>query len=578
MKGTGQKLVSAALAGSLLFVTACSADKTKDAAPSGAPAGSPSAAESSKSPDAKEYVIKVLTQTNNQIKRSDETKIGKKIKEKFNMVFEYVQAPGNYADKLNLMLAGGDYPEIVSIQDNATFDKYARAGALLPIDDLVKKSPEFAERYKVQIPLWKLSAHDGKLYKWESSVPADFKNVVEVNDVGVRIDVLEQQGWPQLLSTDDYIKFLKKGLEDNPTTNGKKTIGMIVPFGEPWGMQGISSIMYEKGGRYSTAAGNLGVLWNQVDKKFEDTMTNEYVKESLAFFNKLYREGILDKDSFTDKLDQYNEKLNSGRTLSSWYAVWALTGANQGLVDAGHPEQQYINMPIRSKTQIERNEKRQIRVEDTRPHAIHAITKNAKHPERIMELLAWSATEEGKVLLQSGIEGDEYTIANGKRVPTDAFKKSLTNADAARSIGFGLFDFLGGVLSTAPDGVPYSMQLDPAMQDELQLTQGMRDAYKKLGWENSKDYFLKTGEAANTGIASTVVIDTTSALGALHQKMIDFRIKNSATLIISPKTDEEFESLYQSVIASYKQLKPETVVAEYNRLYQEKQTQLNQFK
>jgi ABC-type glycerol-3-phosphate transport system substrate-binding protein len=234
MKITGQKLVSAALAGSLLFVAACSADKTKDAAPNGAPAGSPSAAESSKSPDAKEeYVIKVLTQTNNQIKRSDETKIGKKIKEKFNMVFEYVQAPGNYADKLNLMLAGGDYPEIVSIQDNATFDKYARAGALLPIDDLVKKSPEFAERYKVQIPLWKLSGHDGKLYKWESAVPADFRNVVEVNDVGVRIDVLEQQGWPQLLSTDDYIKFLTKGLEDNPTTNGKKTIGMIVPFGEP---------------------------------------------------------------------------------------------------------------------------------------------------------------------------------------------------------------------------------------------------------------------------------------------------------------------------------------------------------
>ncbi|WP_409341713.1 extracellular solute-binding protein [Paenibacillus sp. MBLB4367] len=578
MKATRQRLVSAALIGSLLFISACSTDKTKEGAQSSPPSGSP-AAESSKSPAVKqEYVIKVLTQGNNQIKRSDETKIGKKIKEKFNIVFEYTQAPGNYADKLNLMLAGSDYPEIIAIQDNATFDKYVRAGALLPIDDVVKSSTAFSERYKVQLPLWKLSAFDGKLYKWEGMVPVDFRNNVEVNDVGVRTDVLKQQGWPKLVSTDDYIQFLKKGLEANPTTNGKKTIGMIVPFGEPWGMQGISSIMYEKGGRYSTAAGNLGVLWNQVDKKFEDMMTNEYVKESLAFFNKLYREGILDKDSFTDKMDQFQEKLNSGRALSSWYVVWGLTAANQGLIDAGHPELQYINQPIRSKKQVERNEKRQIRVEDTRPFAIFAITKNAKQPERIKELVAWAATEEGRTLLQSGIEGEEYTVVNGKRVPTDSYKKALTNPELSGSIGFGSFDFLGSVMSNAPDGVPYSMSLDPKLQDELQLTQGMRDAYKQLGWESSKDYFVKTGEAANTGIAGTIAIDTTSELGALHQKMVDFRVKNSATLIVSPKTDEEFETMYQSVIASYKQLKPETVVNEYNKLYQEKQAQLSQLK
>ena len=136
-------------------------------------------------------------------------------------------------------------------------------------------------------------------------------------------------------------------------------------------------------------------------------------------------------------------------------------------------------------------EKRQIRVEDTRPFAIFAITKNAKQPERLKELVAWAATEEGRILLQSGIEGDEYTIVNGKRVPTDGYKKALNNADTTRSIGFGLFDFLGSVLSTAPDGVPYNMALDPKVQDELTLTQGVRDAYKQLGWESSKDYFIK---------------------------------------------------------------------------------------
>ncbi|MBP1988819.1 extracellular solute-binding protein [Paenibacillus eucommiae] len=576
MKVTGRNVLTLFMVFSLIFVMACGSSNEPAASPAATNTqGTPSPSGTAEQKE--EYTIKILAQENSQIKRSDETKIGKIIKEKFNMVFEYVQTPGNYADKLNLMLAGGDYPEIVLIQDNLTFDKYVRAGALLPLEDFVKNSPEFAQTYSVQLPLWRLSAFDGKLYKWEAGVPADFKNNVEVLDVGIRTDALEQQSWPNLLSTDDYIKFLKQALKDNPTTNGQKTLGMIVPFAEPWGMQGISGMMYEKGGRYSTAAGNLGVIWNQVDSKFEDYMTNEYVKENLQFFNKLYREGILDKDSFTDKMDQYQEKLNSGRALSAWYAVWGISAVNQGLIDAGRKEL-YINMPIRSPLQIERNEKRQIRVEDTRPFSIYAITKNAKHPERIEELLAWANTEEGRILLQSGVEGDEYTIVDGKRTPTEGYIKTLKDADAARSVGFGLFNFLGGVYTDAPDGVPYSMGLDPKLQDDLNLIPGMKEAYTKLGWENSKSYFLETGEAAHTGIAGTIAIDTTSALGALHQKIVDFRSKNSAKLIINPKTDEEFEAQYQSVISEYKKLKPESVVDEYNRLYQEKQGELEKLK
>lgn len=525
-----------------------------------------------------EYVIKLLTEAAVKQKRSDETEIGKIIKDKFNIVFEYVQTPGNTVDKLNLMLAGGDYPEIVSISDTVTFDKYARAGALVPLDDFVKNAPEFAERYKAQIPLWRLGGPDGKLYKWEGDVPVDFQNNVEVNDVGVRIDALQQQGWPNLVSTDDYIQFLKQALKDNPTTNGQKTIGMVVPFAEPWGMQGVSGAMYEKGGRYSPAAGNLGVLWNDADRKFEDYMRNEYVKEGLAFFNKLYREGILDKDSFTDKTDQVLEKLNSGRALSVWYLVWGLSDTNQGLIKAGHPEMQYINMPIRSMKQVERNEKRLIRVEDSRTHATFAITTNAKHPERILELLAWAASEESRLLLQSGIEGKHYTIQDGKRVPTETYLSALKDSELYNQIGFGMFNFLGNVLTNASDGLPYSLSLDPVIRDDLMLTPETKDAYHQLGWANSKDYFLKTGVSAHTGIVGAISLDTTSEVGALQQKMVDFRVKNSAKLIVEPKTDEQFESLYQSIIAEYAKLKPEEVVDEYNRLYQEKLEQVEQLK
>ncbi len=553
----------------MVGVAACS-NNSAPSSQSASSSGNPSTG-NSKDP----YVIKVLHSTATNIKKSDETDIGKAIKEKFNIVFEYVSFTENELDQMNLMLSAGNYPEIVRLSDNSVLDKYIRAGALLPLDDYLKDTPEFKKRYEAQIPLWRLPAHDSKLYKWENNVPTDYRNNLEALDIAVRIDVLEKAGWPKLLSTDDYIQFLKQAMKDNPTTNGQKTIGMTIPFAEPWGIQGISGIMYEKGGRYSTAGGNLGVIWNQVDEKYEDYMENEYVKENLLFFNQLYREGILDKDSFTDLLPQSTDKQLSGKALSTWYPVIV---DNPTAVKSGHPEWQMINLPIRSKTQIERNEKRQIRVEDTRSFEMYAITKNAKHPERIVELLEWAATEEGKILLQSGIEGQHYKVENGKRVATEEYKNIVNDPTQSSQVGFRMFPFLGYVGTNAPDGVPYDMKMDPVLTDEMTLSPELKNAYTQLGWTDSKQYWRETGEAAPTGIAATIGIDSTSDLGALQQKMVDFRVKNSTKLIIEPKSDEDFEKLYSQTVSDYRKLEPEKVVNMYNQLYQEKLEQLKSLK
>ncbi|WP_214628059.1 extracellular solute-binding protein [Paenibacillus agaridevorans] len=539
------------------------------------PAPSSSQPSSATSGSKDPYVIQVLHSTATNIKKSDETEIGKVIKEKFNIVFEYVSFTGNELDQMNLMLSAGNYPEIVRLSDNSVLDKYIRAGALLPLDDFLTNAPEFKKRYDAQIPLWRLPAHDSKLYKWENNVPTDFKNNLEALDVAVRIDVLEKAGWPELLSTDDYIQFLKQAMKDHPSTNGQKSIGMTVPFAEPWGVQGIAPIMYEKGGRYSTAAGNLSVIWNQVDQQYVDMMENEYVKEGFFFFNQLYREGILDKDSFTDLLPQATEKLVSGRALSTWYPV---SVDNASAIKSGHPEWQMINLPIRSKTQIERNEKRQIRVEDTRSYEMYSITKNAKDSKRIFELLEWAASDEGKILLQSGIEGKHYTIENGKRVATEDYKNIINDPMQSSQVGFRMFPFLGYVGTNAPDGVPYDMKMDPVLTDEMTLSPELKNAYTQLGWTDSKQYWRETGKAAPTGIAAAIAIDSTSELGALQQKLIEFRVKNTTKLIIEPKSDEDFEKLYSQIINDYRKLEPEKVVNMYNQLYQEKLAQLESLK
>lgn len=518
------------------------------------------------------YQIKVLQNlgiySKMTTKTSDEMEIGKFIKEKFNIVFEFIPYSGDYREKLNLMLAAGDYPELLRVEREDIVTSYIDAGAAVALDEYLPNSPNFTERYKGIIPYWKMPAKDGKLYKWEYQVPNEIRAVMETNDLLVRTDALEKQGWPKLISCEDYLDFFRKSLKDIPETLGNKTIGMVAPLAEPWGMQGIVPIMYDKGGRYSMSAGNEGVLWNQVDQKFEHYFSNEYVKESLQFFNRMYRDGILDKDAFTDFQPQMEAKIKNGQALSVWFTTWQANGANQSMIKAGHPEIQYITQPIRTSTQVQRNEKRQIRLEETRPFDSVIITKNAKDPKRIMELIDWAASEEGQILLQSGIEGTHYKRVDGKRVPTDELIAAVkSDPDYNQFQGFRSFMFLGYCNQVAEDGQCYSLTADPEFKDEIFLTDGQKNAFKMLGWKTSVDYWLETAVAAPSGQVASIMIDSSSDLGTIHQKMVELRVKTSSKLIMA-KTDGDFESIWKNAMTEYEKLDPQRIVDKYNELLQ----------
>ena len=504
-----------------------------------------------------EYTVQYFF--NSEVKLSGDTTIGKIIKDKLGFQFEFVPYTGDYNEKLNLMLAAGDYPELLAFNSNDIYKKYIEAGALVSLDDYLDSCPNFISRYKEQIPYWKMLSNDGKLYKWEYSLPQSSELVFYTFDVGVRSDALEKQGWPNISSADDYVKFLKQALKDSPDTDGKKTLGMVAPFAEQWDLQ---SAMFEKGGAYSPVAGNVGVIWNQVEQKYEDFYKNKYVKESLQFFNRLYREGILDKECFTDHMDQVTEKLKSGSALCVWYCTWPLEDANSNLISMGHPERQYVVMPIRSDMKANNNERRQGYVETTAPFCSVAITKNAKDPARLMQVVDWVLSEEGQILTQSGVKDVHYTIKNGNKIPTEEFlEKNMNEAGYASKEGFGIFRPLGWVQTRAKDGLKYTFDVDGWDT----YTERQQQVYKMLGWKNPYEFWQNILVDAPGGIASSISIDPSSELGRTHEKMIDMRFKNAAKLIMS-RTVEEFESNWESIMAAYEKLNPQSVVDKYNEL------------
>lgn len=523
------------------------------------------------------YTIQVMVSPTKVIKKSSETPIGKVILDKFNIEFEYIPFSGDAQENQSLLLATGDYPEIMRLEGNDMVNKYASAGALVCLDDYIENSTNFKKLYEEQIPYWRAASPDGKLYHYETSLPQSVDTALEVNDIMVRSDLLEQQGYPTLVTEDDWFNFLKKAMEDNPKTNGQNTVGLTMAMAESWG-PALATAFVEKGGDCNDQATNDAVLWNQVEQKWVATWKNKDAIQNYRFFNRLYNAGLLDPDCFTDTNDQVQEKADMGRAIAIFYSTWNGTTANPTLTAAGHPEMQYIQMPIVSNDQWASGEKRQIRLETTRPFDSVAITKNAKHPERIFELLDWIASEEGQVLLQSGIEGTHYTVEDGKRVPTKEYIDGIVNdANYVETQGFGYANgqlfLLGASRSVGSDGVAYNFQLDKNYKDEIFLSDWEKKIYSKLGWKNSTSFWSEQGVAAPTGIAPTCSLDTQSDIGKLNEKFKLWRAAAGAELI----TADDFDKTLEQLNEEYDKNEFDTIVDAYNNVLSTNQKNLEQY-
>ncbi len=527
----------------------------------------------STSTEKEEYVIQLMVEPSQTHSRSDQSEIGKVIKEKFNIVFEFLAVSAD-REKQNLMLATGDYPEIIRLEGSDIVKSYTDAGALLQLDDYIEGSTYFKARYEEQIPYWRASSEDGKIFTWQSLIPQDMSGRPEVLDIGVRTDALEKQGWPNLVSEDDWFNFLQQAMKDYPETNGQKTVGMVLPLAESWGPALLTSFA-EKGGVTNDQATNDAVLWNQVDQKWVETWTLPDVVDNYRFFNRLYNAGILDPDCFTDTYDQVQEKLSTGRALSVWYCVWMATGVNASLAEAGQTEMQYINQPIRSNAQVEAGLKRQIRVETTRPFDSIGITKNAKYPDRIFEMVDWLLSDEGQILLQSGIEGIHYTIENGKRVPTEAMLNGTKNdVQYMYNECFDIARYFGQSKQASElDGLAYNLTDDPAIYDELFLSDREKEAYEKLGWETSLDYWLETSVLAPSGLAATCVLDPNSDEGKLNERFNAWRTVAGTKLI----TAENFDTELAALNAEYEAMGIGRVVDRYNEILAENRSRYESF-
>lgn len=516
--------------------------------------------------------IKVLVGGDKVVSSRDD-EIGQMIFDKFQTEIEFVPYNESHFEKALMMLASQDFADLDIINtalDDVT-KKYIAADIFVNLDDYRDKLSNFYAFEKDLIPYWRnFDMQKGDLYVWQSG-PDQIQMTNPPLDIITRVDALEACGWPKLDTTDDYVAFLKQAMEKIPTSNGQKSIGMSFFYGDPVGP--LLSTYLPRHSGFQHFYKTTGLI--DVDaKSIVPLATHPYAKATTKFYNTLFREGIMDKEAWTDGFTECQAKMESGVPITVNFMTWTVSSSNAKAAERGTPDMQYIVTPIR--LQIAKDEGRKVRYElfnGVRPDETQGILKTSKNVDRIIELVDFFASEEMTIRTGWGVEGRDYTVENGQRICTPEFLATVT--------GTGASDYLDKIGINKPystlfacrrfgltsNGQSGNYSVDPTF-NMTSATETQKKAYKALGWSNlvsgwreNPAFKFEPFEVTKYVVAAN--IDPATEVAKTEEKIKQY-MDQQLPIIITSKTEAAFESKYQQMVDKVAEMGIDKVITLYN--------------
>ncbi|CAG7629929.1 hypothetical protein PAESOLCIP111_03150 [Paenibacillus solanacearum] len=254
-------------------------------------------------------------------------------------------------EKRNLVLAGGDYPDVfyTAKLTPADLTRYGSQGVFIRLNDLIDKyAPNFKKLMDKYPDLKKgLTMPDGNIYSMPSFYDPNFLSLLIGTPLWINQDWLTKLNMPEPKTTDEFYAYLKAVKATDLNGNGK-------PDEIPYGGIGVDAMLDQLKGAWGLGTRGLGHKMVDIDpttNKLRFIKTDPKYKELLQYMNKLYSEGLIDKDIFTIKNTALYAKGQQG-TLGSTIIPNPATLMNQknfiglGALKGPHGDQLYSNVKV----------------------------------------------------------------------------------------------------------------------------------------------------------------------------------------------------------------------------------------
>ena len=324
---------------------------------------------------------------------------------KFNIDFEFVQMSfSDYAEKVRLLAASGDLPNICVNPDRNDYFNFAEQGLLKPLPEDLSMYPNL-QAY-LDTPSLPYYYVDGQLYGIPRGGSRDLNNSFAGSFYMVRKDWMEAAGYDKMPDTwEGFFEMVRKIMDVNP----EKIPNLI-------GIAGSTTEILEP---VQSSLSSIGEGFQQVDGKWQPA---EFNKEDnigwLKLMRKAYQQGVFDKDFALNDASVAKDKILAGQAVCG---MLYMTAADmQGLCEQfetanpGKSAEDCIGFFLPPNSY------------DGKPHAIYSTVSigtffsadtTDEQMDRALRLIDWMLSDEGQTAMALGIEGKDYELdADGNYV------------------------------------------------------------------------------------------------------------------------------------------------------------------
>lgn len=366
----------------------------------------------------------------------------------------------NYMEKLNLMLTSGSIKGIVVMFGPSDVLKSIDDEVIEPVDEYLSDNKvwnSMPEEYK------NLFKYDGKTWAFGMSYKGNYFTR------WIRKDWLDNLGLNVPETMDDLYKVSKAFVENDPDKNGKNDTGGLVSCAA-WNIQDI----FQAFGARIAFGGDHSISWHPESGIYEDAMLNPGMIDALKYINKMYKEGYLDKELFTNRSSNMREKIYGGKFGSTFY--WAGQGLSTGqtMVRKTDPNGTFVEIPGLKGTAT----KNVNQVIKTGPP--YVLVKGTKQPKEVVNAFfdIFFGSEEGYLMGKMGIEEKSYKMEEDNII----WMKDASGSPAGTS----------GIVDEIPMFSKHSVIIDGTEQEKteaLNLGKQMNET-KKAGYDSGLLYDL----------------------------------------------------------------------------------------
>lgn len=465
-----------------------------------------------------------------------DNKIYKKIKDELGATFNFEFLAGDINQKLGVMIAGSDYPDMMTGNTKLT-----AAGAYIPLEDLIEEhAPNLKKHYEDYWNMMK-DPNDGHIYILPNYGVFNGKlNSTWYSGPAFWIQkaVLEEFGYPKVKTLDEYFDLIAKYKEKYPTIDGSPTIGFEI-LNYDWRNWGLFNAPQHLIGHPNDGG---VVVKNGVAEVFAN---KDYAKQYYQKLNEMNAQGLIDKETFVQNYDQYLAKLSSGTVLGMFDQHWNFQNAENSLITQGKDERTYVGLPLVYDASIKDHYR------DRGPLNLNngfGISVNAKDPVKILKLLDALITEDWQKVLSWGIEGEDYIVnEEGRFMKTQEQRDAFTDGTwklANKADAF--FGFAPKIEGSFSDG----NATDAAAQPE-EYKAGLKEYDKKFleayGFDSYVDFFSEPPENEVAYPAWTIDLVEGSEAKVVSTKLNDLSTKHLPKAILAKPAD--FESAWSEYTA-----------------------------